>query len=112
MFLRSKLLADNMDEIFFECIVKVSIPPYSEISIKSFGVKTKVIKNDIKIYGSLSKEVKCHKTVKVFSDHRIALSASILGIISNNPIKLDDKGKSMATSYPNFKKDLKEILID
>ena len=80
--------------------------------LKSFGVKTKVIKNDIKIYGSSSKEVKCNKTVKVYSDHRIALSASILGIISNNSVKLDDNGKSMATSYPNFKDDLKKLIIN
>ena len=80
--------------------------------LKSFGIMTEIKKNDIKIYGSPSKEVNCKKTIKVYSDHRIALSASILGIISNNSVKLDDKGKSMATSYPNFKKDLKEILID
>ena len=79
--------------------------------LKSFGVKTKQTKNDIKIYGSSSKEVNCNKTVKVYSDHRIALSASILGIICNNSVKLDDNGKSMATSYPNFKDDLKKIII-
>ena len=80
--------------------------------LKSFGVKTKQTKNDIKIYGSSSKEVNCNKTVKVYSDHRIALSASILGIISNNSVKLDDNGKSMATSYPNFKDDLKKLIIN
>jgi len=80
--------------------------------LKSFGVKTKQTKNDIKIYGSSSKEVNCNKTVKVYSDHRIALSASILGIICNNTVKLDDNGKSMATSYPNFKDDLKKIIIN
>lgn len=79
--------------------------------LKSFGIKTETRKNDIKIYGSPSKEVNCIKTVKVYSDHRIALSASILGIISNNPVKLDDSGKSMNTSYPNFKNDLKKIII-
>tara|TARA_B100001250_G_scaffold371953_1_gene357083 strand:+ start:75 stop:1382 length:1308 start_codon:yes stop_codon:yes gene_type:complete len=80
--------------------------------LKSFGIKTQTIKNDIKIYGSSSEKVKCYKTVKVYSDHRIALSASILGIISNNAVKLDDNGKSMATSYPNFKNDLKKLIIN
>ncbi len=80
--------------------------------LKSFGIKAKTKNNDIKIYGSSTKEVNCKKAVKVYSDHRIALSASILGIISNNSVKLDDKGKSMATSYPSFKNDLKKLLID
>ena len=80
--------------------------------LKSFGIRAEIKENDLKIYGSPSKEVSCKKTVKVYSDHRIALSASILGIISNNPVRLDDDGKSMATSYPNFKNDLKKILID
>ena len=78
--------------------------------LKCFGIKTKSEKNSIKIYGSVSKEVNCNKTIKVYSDHRIALSASILGIISNNSVKLDDGGKSMATSYPNFKSDLKKLI--
>ena len=79
--------------------------------LKSFGIKTETEKNNIKIYGSPSKEITCCKTVKVYSDHRIALSASVLGIISNNSVKLDDGGKSMATSYPNFKSDLEKIII-
>ncbi len=80
--------------------------------LKSFGVNTKIKKNDIKIYGSESKEVKCNKTIKVYSDHRIALSASILGIISSNSVKLDDGGKSMSTSYPNFKNDLMKLITN
>tara|TARA_B100000686_G_scaffold354715_1_gene466608 strand:+ start:77 stop:1384 length:1308 start_codon:yes stop_codon:yes gene_type:complete len=80
--------------------------------LKSFGIKTKTKNNSIKIYGSPTKSVNCKKPIKVYSDHRIALSASILGIISNNSVKLDDEGKSMATSYPSFKKDLKKILMD
>ncbi len=75
--------------------------------LKSFGIKTKVERNNIKIYGSHSKDIHCKNTIKVYSDHRIALSASILGIISKNPVRLDDNGKSIATSYPNFKTDLK-----
>ena len=80
--------------------------------LKSFGIKAESIKNDIKIKGSPLKEVKCYKTVKVYTDHRIALSASILGLISNNPVKLDDNGKSMSTSYPTFKDDLKKLIIN
>ena len=80
--------------------------------LKSFGIKTKVTKNDIKIYGSSSKKVKCNRTVKVYSDHRIALSASILEIISSNSVKLDDDGNSMATSYPNFKNDLQKLIMN
>ena len=80
--------------------------------LKSFGIKTKTEKDNIKIYGSPSKEINCSKTVKVYSDHRIALSASVLGLISNNSVKLDDNGKSMATSYPNFKDDLKKLIIN
>ncbi len=78
--------------------------------LKSFGIKTKVKNNDIKIYGSPLKEVICKKTIKVYNDHRIALSASVLGIISKNSIKLDDGGKSINTSYPNFKNDLKKLI--
>ncbi len=77
--------------------------------LKSFGIKTKVKNNDIKIYGSPLKEVICKKTIKVYKDHRIALSASVLGIISKNAIKLDDGGKSINTSYPNFKNDLEKL---
>tara|TARA_Y100000590_G_C15708471_1_gene1009479 strand:- start:2042 stop:2632 length:591 start_codon:yes stop_codon:yes gene_type:complete len=78
--------------------------------LKSFGIKTKVKNNDIKIYGSPLKEVICKKTIKVYQDHRIGLSASILGLISKNRIKLDDNGKSINTSYPKFKNDLKKLI--
>ena len=80
--------------------------------LKSFGIKTKIKKNDIKIYGSPSKEVICKKDIKVYQDHRIGLSASVLGLISKNTVKLDDDGKSMNTSYPNFKKDLSKLITN
>ena len=62
------------------------------------------------VYSNMLTPQICKKTIKVYKDHRIALSASILGIISQNSIKLDDGGESINTSYPNFKNDLKKLI--
>jgi 3-phosphoshikimate 1-carboxyvinyltransferase len=47
-------------------------------------------------------------TVLTHHDHRIAMSALILGINSENPIKIDDSSM-IATSFPTFFTSMAEI---
>ncbi|MDG1667110.1 MAG: 3-phosphoshikimate 1-carboxyvinyltransferase, partial [Hellea sp.] len=47
-------------------------------------------------------------TVLTHHDHRIAMSALILGINSKNPIKIDDSSM-IATSFPTFFTSMEEI---
>ena len=39
--------------------------------------------------------------IKTHFDHRIAMSFLVLGMCSNEPIKIDDS-RSIMTSFPNF----------
>ena len=41
-------------------------------------------------------------------DHRIAMSSIILGMVSNEPVKVDDT-ETIKTSFPNFIKLMKKL---
>jgi len=79
-------------------------------NLKAFGIKTKVKKNSIKIYGSSSKIYSDSKQIRIKSslDHRIQMCSVILAATTSaNTIV---KGCStIKTSFPNFFLLLKKI---
>ena len=78
-------------------------------NLKKCSVNCKVIGNDIIIKGSKI-ILGSKKVIRTYDDHRIAMSFYILGLVSNLPMKLDNE-ECIRISYPNFKKDLKKLIV-
>jgi 3-phosphoshikimate 1-carboxyvinyltransferase len=70
------------------------------------GVKCETKDDDIIIYGN--GEVLGGSTIKSNYDHRVAMSALILGLASKSQIRIDDVSP-IATSFPNFMEIYQEI---
>lgn len=62
------------------------------------GVKVEELENGLKVTGG---PVSGGGTVKTHHDHRIAMSALILGCVANAPVSIDD-ASMIATSFPTF----------
>tara|TARA_Y100000816_G_C26005478_1_gene525470 strand:- start:131 stop:1066 length:936 start_codon:yes stop_codon:yes gene_type:complete len=77
-------------------------------NFKKIGIPIKEINNSLIING---KNLKIRKKIKIksFNDHRIAMAFSILSILYENRLKIDNK-KCIAISYPDFMKDLNFLL--
>ncbi len=78
-------------------------------NLKNIGFKVLNKKNDITIYGkqiNLNKKIK----IKTFDDHRIAMSFSILNIIFENHLNIDNRN-CISISYPDFDKHLNSLLV-
>lgn len=77
-------------------------------NFKNIGIEIKEEGNNLIIN---SKNLKLKKQVKIksYDDHRIAMSFSILNILYNNQLKIDNK-KCIAISYPDFEKHLNYLL--
>jgi len=81
-------------------------------NLKAFGIKTKITKDKIKVYGSRSEIYSKRKKINIRAvlDHRIQMSAIFLGSVSNSSVKV--KGcKTIKTSFPNFFELLKKCGI-
>ena len=81
-------------------------------NLKAFGIKTKVTKNSIKIYGSPLKNYLSNKLIKIQPslDHRIQMCSVILAATTS--VNSIIKGCStIKTSFPNFFLLLKKIGI-
>ena len=78
------------------------------VNLKKIGINVKVENDDLLIIG---KKLKLQKMIKIksFNDHRIAMSFSILNILCENKLEIDNK-KCIAISYPDFEKHLKYLL--
>ena len=78
-------------------------------NFKKIGFKITNKKNDLIIYG---KDVKIKKNIKIktFDDHRIAMSFSILNIIYDNYLNIDNKD-CISISYPHFEKHLNSLTV-
>ena len=50
----------------------------------------------------------CGADIRTEKDHRIALSFTIAGLVSDGPVLLDDPG-CVSISYPGFYKDLERL---
>ena len=68
-------------------------------ALQKSGVKIKLGKNSIKIYGQ--KNQKGGVNIKTYDDHRIAMSMIIFGLVSEKPITIDQT-KMIETSFPDF----------
>jgi 3-phosphoshikimate 1-carboxyvinyltransferase len=78
-------------------------------NFKNIGFKITNKKNDLIIYG---KDIKIKKNIKIktFDDHRIAMSFSILNIIYDNYLNIDNKD-CISISYPHFEKHLNSLTV-
>jgi 3-phosphoshikimate 1-carboxyvinyltransferase len=63
------------------------------------GVKVEIVGNDLIVEGK--GHVAGDGLVATHMDHRIAMSALVMGLASDKPVKVDDTG-FIATSFPNF----------
>ena len=77
-------------------------------NFKKLGINITEKNDNLSIYG---KKLKVDKNlvIKSFNDHRIAMSFSILNILFQNKLKIDNQ-KCIAISYPDFKKHLNYLL--
>ena len=77
-------------------------------NFKKLGINITEKNDNLSIYG---KKLKVDKNlvIKSFNDHRIAMSFSILNILFQNRLKIDNQ-KCIAISYPDFKKHLNYLL--
>ncbi|MDR3325977.1 MAG: 3-phosphoshikimate 1-carboxyvinyltransferase [Rhodospirillaceae bacterium] len=75
--------------------------------LDAVGVKSEIEKDDLIIYGT-SGFVRGGATIKVNLDHRIAMSFLIMGMASQQPIRIDD-ASTINTSFPNFVKLMNEL---
>ena len=77
-------------------------------NLKSCGIDTKIKEDDLYITGSSDILIGGNK-INSYHDHRIAMSFSILNLICKNQLRINNL-KCISISYPNFNKDLKNIL--
>jgi 3-phosphoshikimate 1-carboxyvinyltransferase len=63
------------------------------------GVKVEIVDDDLLVHGTGS--VPGGGEVKTHMDHRIAMSALMMGLASDNPVRIDDSA-FIATSFPDF----------
>ncbi|WP_415458810.1 3-phosphoshikimate 1-carboxyvinyltransferase [Acetobacter orientalis] len=64
------------------------------------GVRTKVDGNDLIIYGTQG-AIPGGGVVETHMDHRLAMSASVLGLVAENPVDIDDTA-FIDTSFPGY----------
>jgi len=77
--------------------------------LNMMGVKTKLTKNSIKIYGQPNLEIKKKIIIKNFlKDHRIFMMSTIAALTCGGEWKIYDKD-SINTSFPSFLKIIKKI---
>ena len=77
-------------------------------NLKKVGIEVQEKNNNLHIFG---KKIKINKNVKIksFGDHRIAMSFSILNILCNKKLQIDNK-RCINISYPDFEKHLNYLL--
>jgi 3-phosphoshikimate 1-carboxyvinyltransferase len=69
--------------------------------LKSNGIDVREGEDSLTICGAGSNNVPGGAIVETFFDHRIAMSFLCLGLVSQNPITIDDS-RSIDTSFPSF----------
>ena len=75
-------------------------------ALKASGVRLKLNKNSITIFGNKIQKGGC--VIKTSKDHRIAMSMLIFGMLSNEPIQVDEI-QMIKTSFPGFFELFKKI---
>jgi len=77
--------------------------------LNMMGVKTKLTKNSIKIYGNPNLKIKKLITIKNYlKDHRVFMMSTIAALIFGGEWKIHDQD-SINTSFPSFLKILKNL---
>ena len=77
-------------------------------NLTKLGFKVTTKKDDIHIKGSKNIKINNHQKIKTYGDHRIAMSFSILGLLYENKLIIDDES-CISISYPKFKKHLEML---
>jgi 3-phosphoshikimate 1-carboxyvinyltransferase len=73
------------------------------------GVKVEIIDDDLLVHGTGS--VPGGGEVKTHMDHRIAMSALMMGLASEQPVRIDDSA-FIATSFPDFTELMRSLGAD
>jgi len=76
--------------------------------LNKIGIKTILKKNKIKIFGNPEISLDKSYEINTYFDHRICMSAFVMGQIFGSQIKIKDCD-SIATSFPNFFNLMKQI---
>jgi 3-phosphoshikimate 1-carboxyvinyltransferase len=77
--------------------------------LNKMGVKTKLTKDSIKIYGEPNLEITKLITIKDYlKDHRVFMMSTIAALTCGGQWKIHDKD-SINTSFPSFLKIVKKI---
>ena len=79
-------------------------------NLSKIGFNATSEKDDIYIEGSTKIKITSQKQVKTYGDHRIAMSFSILSLLYDNKLIIDDES-CISISYPDFKKHLNKLSI-
>tara|TARA_Y100000816_G_scaffold236592_1_gene182476 strand:+ start:3162 stop:4442 length:1281 start_codon:yes stop_codon:yes gene_type:complete len=95
----------GLDELRYKESDRINSIVYN---FKKIGINIKEENNNLFIVGK-KLNIKMNINVKSFSDHRIAMSLSILNILYNKKLKIDNK-KCINISYPDFEKHLNNLL--
>ncbi len=80
----------------------------TNLSKLGFSINNK--KDNISIKGSKNIKINNQVRIKTYGDHRIAMAFSILSLLYENKLVLDDEA-CISVSYPNFKRHLNELSI-
>ena len=78
--------------------------------LRASGVKVEETEDSLTVFGNLGK-IKGGSTVRTYFDHRIAMSFMCLDLVSDQPVRLDEK-KSISTSFEEFFKCFSEIGVN
>ncbi len=80
------------------------------LNLSKLGFNVVSKNDDISIEGLGNNKITKPKKIKTFGDHRIAMSFSILNLIYENKLIIDDES-CISISYPDFKKHLAKLSI-
>ena len=80
----------------------------TNLSKLGFSINNK--KDNISIKGSKNIKINNQVRIKTYGDHRIAMAFSILSLLYENKLVLDDEA-CISISYPNFKRHLNKLSI-
>ena len=102
---RGRTIMKGLDELRYKESDRIKSIVFN---LKKIGIGIHVVNNNLQILG---KKTKINKDIKIksFGDHRIAMSFSILNILYDNKLKIDNK-KCINISYPDFTKHLNYLL--
>ena len=93
----------NLDELKFKESDRLNSMAEA---LRKCGVEISVKNNSIKIFGKQKQKGGCE--VKSFKDHRIAMALLVFGMVSEEPVSVDEVGM-IETSFPDFYLKMKKI---